>query len=686
MRKKLPTAVIFIFFALILLKGDFALAQSQYQSQYQDGDFVKYGSTFWILKITPDGKKFKREVNFKTASFYPHLKKQKIKTISKDDFDNFKENPLVRLFSQNQIYKLQISPRKNYFTKRQLENNFCAQNLNYDLDGVFVINQAEFSNAITLGKIKCAAPNSTAPTQTTAQLFSLADSATVNAIISELPLNQFLISGAPNNPVFYFQINNNSSEDIKLLSLKLTTRGLAKTGMFKAFNIRVKNSYPRANPTSSISQTINFDITEDPIIIKAKTAETIEIDASPFAYAIDYSDITFFIEKSEDIILQNFTGKTFSPGGAFPLEGKRFQMISQRAGLAKLEASSLGTVNGTRQNPYLIDQGFGDFGIARFKLKEITGFEDVELQYIEFRQDGDVFNSIITNLRLVDNRNNQTVARLDKLSANKAKFLLNNVPGDRRGPNGGYLIPRNLEADLTLVINTLLYPDASYRTINFTLPSDIQIYAKGLSSNTFVPVNQAPGFTYPLGDDDAGSVWVRLNVSNLTFAPSPDSPSGNIAQNKDNTVIARFNISATGETYILQELNFSIIGASGPLPNGVKTFASNLEVLTSQGQTLLNIIAQDPRLYGTNVQDFQSLSGTIIGSPNGEGTTWIRNTNFTIPANATSQIIFKTHTPAVSLTQSYKVKIHYFEFRGLNSGRIVRSTAPVESPVVLVSP
>lgn len=676
---KFKPALFIIFLSLFLLKADFSFAA------LQDGDVVKYENNLWLLKINENGGKFKREINFKTISFYPHLKKQKIKPISVQDFSLFKNNPIVMLAESNEIYKLQISQKKNYFTKRFIESYGCLNALNFDLGGIFIINKAEYQNAIRLAKAKCALTPQSDNGQNQQPIIS-PNTSNVYTAISEFPPNQFLISGAPNNPVFYFQIQNNSSEDVKLLSLKLKTKGLAKTGMFKAFNIRAKNSYPRANPSSSISETIAFDITEEPIIIKSRSSEIIEIDASPFSYALDYSDITFFIEKAGDIVLQKLDGATFSPNGAFPLLGKRLQLITRSVGLAKLEASSIGTVSGTRQNPYFINQGFGDFGAARFKLKETTGYEDVELQYIELRQDGDVFNSIINNLRLVDNRNNQTIARVEKLSVNKAKFFLNNVPGDRRGPNGGYLIPRNLDADLTLVINTLLYPDASYRTINFTLPSDIQIYAKGLFSDTYVPTNQAAGFTYPLGDDDPGSVWLRLNVSNLTFSASPDSPSGNIAQNKDNTIIARFNIYATGETYILEELNFSIVASSSPLQNNAKTFAANLKVLTSQGQTLLNIIAQDPRLYGTNVQDFQSLSGVISGSPNGEGTTWIRNTNFTIPSNAASQIIFKTHTPAVSQAQSYKVKINFYQFRGLNSGWIIKSSAPIESPTIIVAP
>lgn len=678
MKTKTILIFIFLFLALFLFKGDIVFAQ------FNDGDIIRYNNSLWVLKINSNGKKFKREINAKTISYYPHLKKQKIKSISQSDFNSFKDNPIVRLFNSNQIYKLQISLKKNYFTKQVIDYN-CINSLNYDTDGTFIINTDEYVNAIQLSKIKCQTTSSSF-TQPFNQPLVSADASNVNVIMPEFPQSQFLIAGTPNNPVFYFQINNNSSEDIKLLSFKLKSRGFAKTGMFKAFNVRVKNSYPRANPTASISDEINFDITEDPIIIKSNSYEIIEIDASPFSYAFDYSDITFFIEKANDIILQNKLGTIFSPSGNFSLEGKRMIILSKSIGLAKLEAMSLGTVSSSRQNPYIIDQGFGDFGVARFKLKEITGYEDVEIQYIEFRQDGNVFNSIISNLRLVDNRNNQTIARIEKLSANKAKFLLNNVPGDRRGPNGGYLIPRNLEADLTLMINTLLYPDASYRTINFTLPSDIQVYALGQTSNTFVPVNQALGFTFPIGDDDPGSVWLRLSVSNLTFNASLDSPAGNIAQNKDNTVIARFNINATGETYILEELTFSIVGASGPLPNGSKTLAGNLEVLTSQGQTLLNIIAQDPRLYGTNVQDFQSLTGLIIGNPNGQPTTWIKNTNFTIPAGAINQIIFKSHTPAVTTSQSYKVKIHSYIFKGLSSGRIITSATSIESPLITVVP
>ncbi len=676
---KFKSAFFLIFSLLFFIKANIVFANFL----FQDGDVAQYGNAFYVLKITSNNEKFKREINLKTISFYPHLKKKKIKKISESDLNLFKDNPVVKLQNSNTLYILQISPKKNYFTKRLIENPFCLNVLNFSQEGIFVINQAELQEAVSLSNINCSLNNFFDKNQQTVFPPSALN---VNVSLSEFSQNPFLISGAPNNPVFYFQIQNNSSEDIKLLSLKLKAQGLAKTGMFKAFNIRVKNSYPRANPSASISDTINFDITEDPIIIKSKSSEIIEIDASPFSYALDYTDITFFIEKANDIILQKGNGEIFHPNGPFPLTGKRLQLISTSIGQAKLEALSLGTVSGTRQNPYLIDQGFGDLGVARFKLKEITGYEDVELQYIEFRQDGNAFNNIFKNLRLVDNRNNQTIARLEKLSANKAKFLLNNVPGDRKGPEGGYLIPRNLEADLTLVVDTLLYPDASYRTINFTLPSDIQIYAKGLSSNTYVPINQAPGFTYPLGDDDSGSTWLRFNVSNLIFSASPDSPSGNIAQNKANTVIARFNISAQSETFILEELNFSIVGENGPLQNGSKTFAANLEVLASQGQTLLNIIAQDPRLYGNNVGVFQSLNGIITGSPNGEGTTWIRNTNFTIPSGATSQIIFKTHTPAVSQVQKYKVKINFYQFRGLNSGKIIQSNTSVESPLIIVSP
>lgn len=676
---KFKSAFFLIFSLLFFIKANIVFANFL----FQDGDVVQYGNAFYVLKITSNNEKFKREINLKTISFYPHLKKKKIKKISKSDLNLFKDNLVVKLQNSNTLYILQISPKKNYFTKRLIENPSCLNVLNFSQEGIFVINQAELQEAVSLSNINCPLNNFSDKNQ---QAVFPPSALNVNVSISEFLQNPFLISGAPNNPVFYFQIQNNSFEDIKLLSLKLKAQGLAKTGMFKAFNIRVKNSYPRANPSASMLDTINFDITEDPIIIRSKSSEIIEIDASPFPYALDYTDITFSIEKADDIILQKENGEIFHPNGLFPLTGKRLQLISTSIGQAKLEALSLGTVLGTRQNPYLIDQGFGDLGVARFKLKEITGYEDVELQYIEFRQDGNAFNSIFKNLRLVDNRNNQIIARLEKLSANKAKFLLNNVPGDRKGPEGGYLIPRNLEADLTLVVDTLLYPDASYRTINFTLPSDIQIYAKGLSSNTYVPINQAPGFTYPLGDDDSGSTWLRFNVSNLIFSASPDSPSGNIAQNKANTVIARFNISAQSETFILEELNFSIVGENGPLQNGSKTFAANLEVLASQGQTLLNIIAQDPRLYGNNVGAFQSLNGIIIGSPNGVGTTWIRNTNFTIPSGATSQIIFKTHTPAVSQVQKYKVKINFYQFRGLNSGKIIQSNTPVESPVIIVSP
>jgi hypothetical protein len=86
------------------------------------------------------------------------------------------------------------------------------------------------------------------------------------------------------------------------------------------------------------------------------------------------------------------------------------------------------------------------------------------------------------------------------------------------------------------------------------------------------------------------------------------------------------------------------------------------------------------------VQDFQSLTGIITGNPNGEGITWIKNTNFTVPANSISQIIFKTHTPAVALAQSYRVKINFYQFRGLNSGRIIKSDSLILSPAITILP
>jgi len=144
MLKKILTFILLLF--LFYLKADLALAD------FNDGDIVRYNSTLWVLKISPQGEKFKREINSKIISFYPHLKKRKIKNISAADFNSFKENPIVRLENSQDIYKLQISPKKNYFTKRLIENYDCLTQLNYDVKGIFIINKSEFLNAIGLAK------------------------------------------------------------------------------------------------------------------------------------------------------------------------------------------------------------------------------------------------------------------------------------------------------------------------------------------------------------------------------------------------------------------------------------------------------------------------------------------------------------------------------------------------------
>ncbi len=471
-------------------------------------------------------------------------------------------------------------------------------------------------------------------------------------------------------PLLTLSVKNTTSGDALVKGLVIRREGIASDADIAGILITDKMGKLHGSLVTFGQSIANSGFENEPI--KIASGQTVDVNVNVNLKTITNSGtISATIAAASDVTVTDSSGTAIKVEGSFPIKGSTMTTVSGTGAIGKLNVSTRTIIGGTSAAPIELDQGLKDVDVAKFRLQEITGNEDLELTNITIQNNGSASGGDVMNIRLVD-QSNAVIASVPTLINNEAKFNISGLTGTMAGPTGGYKILNGQLRDFTVKVDLASNTNSANRTLNFTIQNDYKIRAVGLETGVGVTPAEDTGQTYPIGDGDTGSNFVKFREGTVTISRSTESLSGKVVKGATNVNLAKFNIQAFGEDIELQELGFVVRSSSAGLAVGRFVLNGSLKIQSATGGNIYSQTATDGNIYGAN--SFTVTNNTISGStaPDGNGTQHVLNSFYTIKSGTTGTITFVGDiNQNATGADNYTIRITSFKVRRVSSNNFV---------------
>ncbi|MEK7833289.1 MAG: hypothetical protein AAB401_19520, partial [Acidobacteriota bacterium] len=505
----------------------------------------------------------------------------------------------------------------------------------------------------------------------------------VVTLSAKTPATMSIPSGAFYAPMAVLEVKNNSNAEVKLTGLTVRRTGILADSSVSGLLV-TNGSGALHGSLVTFGQSVAMPgFSGDPIRIPANGMAELNLNVN-VASAASSGTIGVLVNGASDVTAVDSAGAAVPVSGSFPIQGNLMSVVSGTGSLGALQLSSRTIIGGTSGAPVDIDQGGQNLDVAKFRLQESTGNEDVELMYMEIQNNGSASAGDYKNIRLVD-QDNVVIASTDAVVNNIAKFSILNMTGAKAGLHGGFKIPNGQLRDFTVRVDTASNTNAADRTLNFTIQNDFRVRAVGQETGVGVTPAVTGSDSFPLGDADSGVNWARFRSGSLTSSRSTDSRSGKVAKGATNVSLASFDLRAFGEDIEVQEVAFYVLNASGTgLIVGRRALNGTLKINNAGGATVYSETATNAGIYGTGgctVASNAFATGTCTGVP----ALRTLSSFYTLKANETGKLVFVADVDQNSTAlDGYRVHLTSVKFRKVSSNTFTTTTYDVEGNGITV--
>lgn len=520
-------------------------------------------------------------VNMSSFKSYGN-KKSDVKTVSASTLKKFADAKFIRVKDGSTIYFI----KGRY--KTAIYNKALLSDLGFSEEQVIVVNPADFLSYKTVGIDKIGlkgvssihsdrpAKTSTSPAAPNKKIKSGVggdDSLLVgNKLAVEIDdslLSEYLVAGSSHNMVAQYRFRT-ANEPVIIRGLLFNVNGVYGSNLIK--RITVENPDSGASYEAVFSNRIakaNFG--PENIVIPANSHLTIEVYLDLNDFSATNNTISFVLPQGENILTD------VSVGGRFPVSSPTFKLADGGNLLGALTADEQ-----KLSSPNLVF-GSSDSIVAKYKLSETTGAEDIIIKQITFYNSGGITPDAITTLKLKDNYNND----LGTASLyTDSKVIFKNV---------NYKIKRNQARTFTLYGSI---GGAENLSSNFNIS---EIVAKGQSYGYNVSAS--------IANDETAYAITRYNIT-VESGDLITTKASNKRQ--EGTVIGNFKLKNANQNIKLEELALTF-GQNSSAPS----LKENLFLINyDTGELIDNKPASNPtfNLHNLSLKPYESIKLAVVAN------------------------------------------------------------------------
>ncbi|MFH1030481.1 MAG: hypothetical protein V1770_04445 [bacterium] len=502
---------------------DIKILSEQEISLYPDLKLVKTENNPTVYYI--NSKKGIKKAHPSAQVFLDYGNKwEDIRTISEKNLSTYKDALLVKAYNEPAVYKLENNIRKVISSTIEFEN------IGYKWEDIIEISQLDLeSYNLSSEKIQAANvsqnENNVSTTTEKKQL--------LNISISNLSQANFIAAGTIGE---FFELNLESMQDtVAIDGITISAHGVIKDSDVGYVYIIDKDDSLFNFKSKLYGKKTSF-IFNEPLIITEKERRNLIIKASINKGAdTSYRTIGFGIDNAGDIMTDAVIY------GSFPMKGmlKEMRDVDGVLGSVKITYEKL--------NFAQINTGAKNQKIASFIIEENSGNEDVLIQKISFYARGNVKNTDIINIDLL-NKDRKILSTVVWMQTDgKVEFDLTKNP---------LRISKNTKETISLQADIIGIGDKNFEFI-IKDSADIQI----IGANSLVELIT----TLSSGD---GTNNLTVKKGSIFAYINEDSPEGLIAGTK-NATLAIFDFKSMNTDVALKSFNLTISQIGTPLDGDI---------------------------------------------------------------------------------------------------------------------
>ncbi|MEI7741568.1 MAG: hypothetical protein WCJ29_03620 [bacterium] len=493
------------------------------------------------------------------------------------------------------------------------------------------------------------------------------------SLSSKSPSSMSIPSTAFYAPLLTLSVKNTTSSQVNLTGLTVHRTGIIADSSVSGVLVTDSSGILHGTLVTFGQSVAQPGFGTDPIRIAAGATEDVTLSVN--IGAVTSGTLGATISLASDLTFVDGNGAAVAVGGSFPISGSTMSVVDGTGSIGAVAVTTQTIIGGTSGAPIAIDQGAKNLDVAKFRISESSGSEDVELMNLEIQNNGSASAGDMSNIRLVD-QDNQVVATVSGVVNNIAKFSILSMTGTKAGPHGGFKIPSGQQRDFTVRIDTSENTNSASRTINFTVQNSFRVRAVGVRTGVGVTPSAGGSDTYPIGDTEGGANWVAFRTGTLSVSRSTESLSGKITKGATNVALATFDVRAFGEPIEIQEIQYVVLNQSGAALAGStrKSLVGTVKINNASGAAIFSKTATDATNYGgTCTISSNTFSGTCGGTG---GTVLSTLSSFTtIQANSTGKLVFVADIDQnATSSDGYTVQLQSIKFRKVSSNTFDTTT------------
>ncbi len=396
------------------------------------------------------------------------------------------------------------------------------------------------------------------------------------AMSSQTPASKILAGGTAYNDVLKLDLTAGNDEDVKVTEITVNHLGNSKSADITGVLVVDRDGVRHGSIITFSDGKATINLGTNPIVVAAGTTHTVTVQVN-FSAAIATAG-SFKAEVPANGIkgLGAKSNGTVAVKGTFPITGPEYQLLPGN-NIGKIEVTS-GTGIGTS-----LDLGVTKKPVSSFKLAEMSSNEEVALTELTVYNNGTSADGDVKNLTLVSN--GEELAMVEQTTNRYARFVLNKPLTLTKGGT------KTLDIQVDVV-------NGSSRTIQFLIMNDYDLKVSGLTSKAFLLPTTTGNF--PVGE--VANTTSTINEGSLILSRATTSPSGEIANGIDDTVVAEYKVEAFGEDIEIQGGTLGLVDndmggvayTNPALPAVTNNpFTGSIRLMNASGSTIHSVSATD---------------------------------------------------------------------------------------------
>lgn len=357
-------------------------------------------------------------------------------------------------------------------------------------------------------------------------------------------------------------------KDVKVKGVTVTRTGFTSNSNVTGVSLWDQDSNRHGEVMTSFNSDnqVVIGFASYPIVVAKGTSQTITIKMNLGSSASGGS-VGAKISKAADVDTDG------TVAGSFPVNGNVMSVVDGSASLSAVNIDSI-SVGGLSSEPSASTAGNVEIGqtkeIAKIKLTESSGINDVVLEQITFYFAGSAKDSDLKDLVLVGPLNEE-LGKVASISDRYATVKLTTP----------YTVPKSTNRTLTLKARIA---DGSGNWFRTEVQSEADTVIKDKAQNFGILVTDSDGGTY--ATERASDGWFKMKSGSLSVSKASDSPAGSVSAGATDVVLAKFEVKGVGENLEVRKMGIQIASSSASgadLSGNVKVYANDVLVLTFSG-------------------------------------------------------------------------------------------------------